>query len=308
MAEAFITMPHGKKNKGKGTANTAIVLNSLGATLPIAVPGQLEESTRSAPNSPDRESRKKSKGFFKKHLKPKSPSHHSNTSLSDPECSPQARPRWLPFKGKKRRPSVNMNGTEDMVSSSESSPIEPEATPVEELPGRIHQNSNNGGCTNVPEIRVSSEVEGHEAETKELVSYEDIHVSLDPYRKNSESSRCSSGSGLVSVGTSGVGSLLSPSGDESYNGSDLESPLSPCSRSSSFTEDTPGEFSDSDPIDKDFPTLKSPSVSSNDNLSVTTPTPTSDSPSFQGDELISPTLLEGKELKKKKREKKEKVA
>lgn len=278
MAEApvfSIPMPRGKKSKMK-VVNTAMVLHSLVPTLPIVMPdatAHLQDS-KSAPNSPDRGHERK-KGFLQKHLsRPKSPHRPHRTSHSDPESaspSPQTRPRWLPFKNKKRK-SADLNGDTpaamlgDMGTSSES----PEATPVDQLPGRALESSNSGSNI-VPEIRVSSE--GHDYLEGEAVSFEEISGTLDPYRKNSQSSRCSSGSGLMSVGTSGIGSCLSPSGDES---SDLESPLSPCSVASSFTEETPAD-SDVDPIDKDYPTWKCGSGSA-DNLSVTTPTPTSESP------------------------------
>lgn len=325
MAESavFIAVPYGKKKKANVTKK-AMVLSSLTPTVPIAVPGatahlKQETNSRSAPNSPERVGRK-NKGFFKKHLhRPKSPHRSHKTSHSDPEHSappsPQTRPRWLPFKNKKKKsPDVNggipVNGSQtDLVSSGASSTSEPEATPVEELPGRKCSSS-------VPEIRVS--IEDHEepeAHTEScghggLVSYEEINGCLDPYRKNSQSSRCSSGSGLMSVGTSGIGSYLSPSGDDE---SDLESPLSPYSGASSFTEDVPGDILDLDPIDKDYlPLRKSPTFGSNDNLSVTTPTPTSESPPNTLDSsvatLVSPcSSTEGKELKESKR-KRDKVS
>ena len=277
MAEApvfSISVPRGKKSKMK-VANAAMVLNSLVPTIPIVMPDATShlQDSKSAPNSPDRAHDRK-KGFLQKHLsRPKSPHRSRRASNSDPESaspSPQTRPKWLPFKNKKRK-SADLNGDiptamlGDMIPSSES----PEATPVDQLPGRSLESSNSGSNL-VPEIRVSSE--GHDYSEGEAVSFDDISGTLDPYRKNSQSSRCSSGSGLMSVGTSGIGSCLSPSGDES---SDLESPLSPCSVASSFTEETPAD-SDLDPIDKDYPTWKG--SSSAENLSVTTPTPTSESP------------------------------
>lgn len=337
MAEtpAFITMPqsHGKKNNKVNKANRAMVLNSLAPTLPIVVPeaaSHLEDSSRSTPNSPEREEGKKSKGFIKKHLsRPRSPRHHHHRkSHSDPEStspSPQPRPKLL-FNRNKKRPQGFNGSTSEQQSNHVSGgyrATEPEATPVEELPGRTHHPN----CTSsdVPEIRVSSEAHD-ERQSGGMVSYEEISGSLDPnvdpYRKNSQSSRCSSGSGLMSVGTSGFGSLLSPSGDESS--SDLESPLSPYSPgsyspgSSFTTEDTPGDISDLDPIDKDYVVKsRSPSFSgqsqSGDNLSVTTPTPTSESPPNMLDSsvvtLVSPTSPDGKELKdrKKKKDKSAKV-
>ena len=184
---------------------------------------------------------------------------------------------------------------------------------MEDLPGRTPIVLNSG----VPEIRVISDssVPGG------LVSFEDIGdvgglEPVDPYRKNSQSSRCSSGSGLVSVGTSGFGSLLSPSGDESYPGSDLESPLSPYSGASSFTEDAPSDVSDLDPIDRDYPrcTKSPPSAGSSENVSVTTPTPTSESPprsppnalNSSNTTLVSPTSPDGPNLTKEHKKKKDK--
>lgn len=310
-------------------ASVAMVLNSLTSTLPIVVPDvtpHLEDSVdavRSAPNSPEREGKKKKRGLMKKGKKhlPRPNQQPNRTFHSDPESSspsPQStRPSWLPFMNRKKRSLVDLNNGEPSAQDSDPDPITssgfPEATPVEELPGRTHLNCS----SNVPEIRVSSE--GYDQPsgclTSGSVTFEEISGSLDPYRKNSQSSRCSSGSGLVSVGTSGIGSCLSPSGDESYPGSDLESPLSPCS----FTEDATGDISDpdGDPIGKDlekdlYPVAvasrKSPSgsITSNDNLSVTTPTPSSESPPM----LVSPTSPDSdKELKlKRKRERFNKVS
>ena len=343
-APAFITVPqdHTKKKKNKvNITNAAMVFNSLNPTLPIVMPGaapHLEETSRSTPNSPERrperrpsadssgaEGGKKSKNFFKKHLsRPRSPRRRGKSN-SDPESSstspsPQPRPKLL---GLKKRKSPGHNGATSSESdrregSASIGSSELEATPVETLPGRTHPMANCASGTDVPEIRVSSEA--HEGGTGAsggacggMVSFEDISGALDPgqdpYRKNSQSSRCSSGSGLMSVGiSSGIGSLLSPSGDESC--SDIESPLSPYSGASSFTEETPGDISDSDPIDKDYISTsggrKSGSMGS---LTVTTPTPTSESPpaqlNYSSTTLVSPSSPDGKELKehKKKRDK-----
>ncbi len=303
----------------KGLATKAMVITSLAPTFPIVMPDvavrfeeSIEESTKSAPNSPERglgEAGRKTKGGVRNKLssKPKSP----RSSQSDPESSPspQRRPKWLPFLGRKKKKSPDLNGEldsdPDPVLSSGSS-YEPEATHVEQLPG--------GGMSSncVPEIRVSSEGEG-------VISFDDINSNLDPCRKNSQSSRCSSGSGLMSVGTSGFGSC--PSRDESCF--DLESPLSPSSpssRTSSFAEDTNEDISsDSDPIEIDYPKRKSPSISggshgSHDNISlasVTTPTPTGDSPTLACAEAVSPTSpADEKRLHRalKKREKLNKVS
>lgn len=321
-APALITVPLGKKNKKGKVTNTAMVLNSLTPTLPIVVPeatSHLEDSTKSAPSSPERG---RKKGFLKKHLpRIRSPSH-LRTSHSDPESaspSPQPRPRSLGFKKKKAKKTADQNGDTPtaqqniMLGSSSGSSCGPEATPMEDLPGRTPVVLNSG----VPEIRVISD----SSVSGGLVSFEDIGdvgalEPVDPYRKNSQSSRCSSGSGLVSVGTSGFGSLLSPSGDESYPGSDLESPLSPYSGASSFTEDAPSDVSDLDPIDRDYPrsTKSPPSAGSSENVSVTTPTPTSESPprsppgalNCSNTTLVSPTSPDGPNLGKEHKKKKDK--
>ena len=335
MAEAapFISVPEkGKRN----VANTAMVINSLASTLPLVMPEasiSIEDS-KSVPNSPEREEVKKSKGFLKKHLpRPRSP-HHRRTSQSDPEssasrspsCSPQPRPRWLPFRNKRKK-SPSQNGeltivekaclsVADMISSSMSS-LDLETTPVHRLPGGsseedsalISSNSVPEVCevsffssstegqtivesydrsTTVPKIRVSDE---RNEDVLEYTPHEPASADV-PIRKNSQSSRGSSGSGLLSIATSGLGSLLSPSGDESYSGSgsDVESPLSPYSGASSFTSETPGELSDLDPIEKDYYPQDSKDP-------VTTPIPA------QGDDN-SPTSGEGKDLKgRKKRDK-----
>ncbi len=324
-APALIAVPLGKKNKRKIT-NTAMVLHSLTPTLPIVIPeaaSHLEDSSRSAPSSPERG---RKKGFLKKHLpRLKSPNRHQQyrTAHSDPEStspSPQPRPRSLGFKKNKKKKSPDQNGDTPTaqkhceLASSSGSSCGPEATPVCDLPGRTPQVSN----SNVPEIRVSSEGHAEPSVPGGLVSFEELSGGLDPvesYRKNSQSSRCSSGSGLMSVGTSGFGSLLSPSGDESYPGSDLESPLSPYSGASSFTEDAPSDISDLDPIERDYPGRKTPSsTGSNENISVTTPTPTSESPpnalNSSVNTLVSPTSPDGKDLKehKKKKERGQKVS
>lgn len=343
MAEAatFISVPDkGKRN----VANTAMVLNSLASTLPLVMPDatiSLEDSTKSAPSSPEKEGVKKSKGFLKKHLsRPRSPHHHRHrSSQSDPESSasgspsssPQSRPRWLPFKNKRRR-SPALNGelsavqlaclsVTDLVSSSMSS-LDLEATPVHRLPGGSSEDDDALISANsvpevslsevdlcpsqrsmerlplegsppeiydrnsLPKIRVSDEMN---KDVLEFVPCEDIMDVDIAMRKNSQSSRCSSGSGLISVGTSGLGSLLSPSGDESYPGSDLESPLSPYSGASSFTSDTAGEYSDTDPIERD--------CYNHGKDFVATPTPA------QGDEGSPTSGGEGKELKERKKKK-----
>ena len=348
MAEAapFISVPEkGKRN----VANTAMVLNSLASTIPLVMPEAniVVEDSKSAPNSPDRAEVKKSKGFLKKHLsRPRSP-HHRRASHSDPEssasrspsCSPQPRPRWLPFRNKRKKsPGQSINNGElptigkacrsvtDIISSSMSS-LDLEATPAHRLPGGSSEDSlpcsssvpevcgcevslfsssteapspvessssNRHSSTTVPEIRVSDERNIDVVEP----TLRDPPTAEIPIRKSSQSSRCSTGSGLLSIGTSGVGSLLSPSGDECYSGSgsDLESPLSPYSGASSFSSETPGELSDSDPIEKDYYTHNSKDP-------VTTPTPLLGEDGF-------PTLSgEGKdELKDRKKKKDAKVS
>ena len=244
-------------------------------------------------------------------------SSHSSSS------SPQSRPKWLPLtKNKKRKmPSsssalnVDSFAVEGGVPVTDSvgcnmSSLNLEATSVHRLPGRsaeddeAHVSTNDAPVMSLSEVdlfpshhsdRLSNYVPRRNSVPKIRVlneSNEDV-LQLSPsvedmtmysIRKNSQSSRCSSGSGLVSIGTSGVGSLLSPSGDESYSGSDLESPLSPYSGASSFTSDTAGELSDSDPIEKDY-------YAQGDKENVTTPTP------MQGDDASPTSGGEGKDLK-----------
>lgn len=246
---------------------------------------------------------------------------HSDPESSgsrSPSSSPQPRPRWLPLKNKKRKAhhssSSGLNGDFSepvigLVSDSMSS-LDLEATPVHRLPGRCSDDDDTvTGTNNIPEISLSevdlfpshrsdrfpNRAPGRNSLPKIRVSNEsnedvlefvpsEEEMTVDYIRKTSMSSRCSSGSGLVSIGTSGVGSLLSPSGDESYPGSDLESPLSPYSGASSFTSDTPGDLSDSDPIEKDY-------FTNGDKESVTTPTPA------QCDDASPTSGGEGKELK-----------
>lgn len=310
MAEAatppFVTVPNGKK---ANPIKKAIVMNSITSTIPIVVPEaseHLSDSPMSAPSSPEK-SKGKKKGLLKKHLRPKSPIFNKGRSHSDPETSttpsPQARPRWLGIGRHKRRkspdtidPGPDLNGDTpaslDPISSSTSS-LEPEATLLEQLPGRTPQFT--GPC--LPEIRVVT-IEGHESSNDGMACSEDSGID-GPYRKNSQSSRCSSGSGGLAA--SGISSLLSPSvsGDESYP-SDLESPLS-LEENSSFTEEI---VSVSDPEMADTGTItsrKSPSITS---LTATTPTPTGESPpAIGGGVLSSPTSDEGKEVRRKSKDK-----
>ena len=253
-------------------------------------------------------------------------SHSDPESSASPGTSPQLRPRWLPIKNrKKKNPSPTpddrpLNAACLSVTVSGSMPaLNFDTTQVHRLPGRspegnsTHENTNDApeasfsevnffpsrhsadterlqmdlspSRSSVPKIRVSNE---SNEDVNDLMHCEENEVTMDNIRKNSLSSRCSIGSGQASGGTSGVGSLLSPSGDESYPSSDLESPSSPYSVYSSFTSDTPGELSDSDPIEKDY------YAHSKD--SVTTPTPP------HGD-AGSPTFGEGKDLKSGKNRK-----
>lgn len=291
----------GKKNRPKVTQ--ILALDSLNPTVPIAVPeaaSALQEAvsnkSNSAPGSPNVKSGGKSKLFSKRLPKPSSPM--GTRKYSDPTLGhggrSGGRPKWLGlgFKGKKRSKSAEaMNGKEDSVSpspspldeeegsalfecrSSGSSLVEPEATPVATLPGQqertfICSPVEVHNCpAHIPTITVSSHGgepspgEGGVGATAEN-GYDGDVVG----RKFSQSSQKSQCSTLHSnSGTSGVGSLLSPSGDECEPGSvsDIESPLSPMSGPSSYRgsseelrhfRDFTGVLSDTDCIEKDFPT------------------------------------------------------
>ena len=241
------------------------VLTSLSSAVPlgaIVIPKAaevMEKSSRSAPSSPVKEEKRR-KGLLKHLARPRSPSSPRMGAAihSDPERSPSPntaggdakshRPKWLVFKSPRRRKSKDMNGSttpgdntsgsvEDLTRLLE---LEPSATPVEQLPGRTLMKTHSGSA--IPVITVShSGGENHMSASLEDLSGQQ--------RKMSQSSHCSSN--FCSAATSGVGSLLSPSGDEcyiaDYLGDDLESPISPLSsRTSSFTEQVPGDLSDLD--------------------------------------------------------------
>lgn len=287
---SFIKLPFSDNTR----STDPLVLSSLNSTVPFAIPGAVGflEKSRSAPSSPVREEKKR-KGLLRHLPRPKSPGNFRKHSSSDPERTPSpgpktnsSRPKWLAFKKNHRRnKSKEMNGDLGDGSSSVEDltrTLEPEATPVEQLPGRILMKSSSGST--IPVITVShSGEEDHRC--SESMSHEDLNGELGDMRKMSQSSHYSGcSSTLQSVGTSGVGSLLSPSGDESYIGDDLESPISPLSsRTSSFTENHHADLSDVESID-----LISP-LSDQDSLSATTPVSTqggSPPPEFG---LASPT-------------------
>lgn len=320
--------------RGKKAIESALAMGTV-SSVSIVIPGAMEH-TISAPSSPIREE-KRSKGFLKHLTRPKSPIHRRKHSHSDPERTPSPqpsshRPRWLGFKKKKK--GNDMNGATTPVEGASPSPSDsgssldqqcekhlqsltislppppPSATSVDQLPGAMRK-TDSGSC--IPVIMVSSH-SGGEYEEEQLrtsgssVSFDEMNGG-DPVetggstagmtRKLSQSSQKSAcSSTLQSVGTSGVGSLLSPSGDESYANSDLESPMSPLSRTSSFTtegETEGGHHSDTDPIDADLhPSLTSPV--SDPEMQVTTPT--KDSPLD-----FSPTTGSKKELRKQKKKK-----
>ena len=298
---------------GNARTTDPLVWSSLSSTVPFAIPGTVDmlEKSRSAPSSPVR-IEKKRKGLRHYLPRPKSPGNRRKHSSSDPERTPSPgpkktnspRPKWLHIKKKHHRnKSEDMNG--DLGSGVDDEltrTLEPEATPVEQLPGRIMKSSSG---SIIPVITVShSGEEGPHCSVS--VSLEDINGDGRDVRKMSQSSHCSST--LQSVGTSGVGSLLSPSGDESYIGDDLESPISPLSsRTSSFTENHAADLSDVESID-----LISP-LSDQDSLSATTPVSTHGSPPPEFG-LISPSEMptcvsptEGRSNPKPKRKTKERT-
>lgn len=304
-----------KKGKALESALTMSTISSMSIVMPEAT-----EKTISAPTSPSKEE-KRSKGFFKHLTRPKSPIHRRKHSHSDPERTPSpqptsSRPRWLGIRKKKKNESNGASSPSDGASptpspggsvnslcgdgKSISTPsIPPCATSMDQLPGSLKK-TDSGSC--IPVIMVSSHSgeldEEHFRTSGSSVSFEEMNGEAEPLtRKLSQSSQKSAcSSTLQSVGTSGVGSLLSPSGDESYTNSDLESPMSPLSRTSSFTVDT--QQSDTDPIETDLhPSLASPCS----DPELQPPTPTKDSPTD-----FSPT--ETKKQLRKQKKKKDKVS
>ena len=296
----FITVPTlGKKKKHRVTDN-AIVFGSLNSTVPIVVPEVVPalQQVKSAPSSPSKDEKKR-KGFLRR---PRSPLNRRKHSNSDPERTPSPtphRPKWLHFRHKSKPPSGMNGGTtpidddEATLTSSGGTLLDPIATPVEQLPGRMIK-TDSGSCIPVITVSHSGEEEAPTTNGSSASFEDDISGSeLDPYRKMSQSSHHS---GCHSIGTSGVGSLLSPSGDEC---SDLESPLSPLSRQSSSND----EFSDNDPIERD---IRSPS-SDHEGLGVTTPPTPRESPPLTMTVGSPSSTGEYKELKTKKKKDKQVV-
>ena len=251
---------------GKYKSTNPLVISSLKSALTVVLPeasSSLQQRTgrsKSEPTSPDTR-----KGLFKHFPRSTSPVLRKKHRKSDPDASngQSRRPNWLNFKHKKKssRSSEEMNGgTTPLGESMENlyleatsgSSLEPEATPMATLPGQKDRRWD-VSCTEIPTIMVSHT--GDDNFEDQNGSDSDAAV-----RKMSQSSRHSQCSSTLLSGTSGVGSLLSPSsGDECDPCSDLESPLSNLSGASSFTDETPGVISDCDPIERDFGGLASPS-------------------------------------------------
>ena len=245
----------------KKPKTTDVVIGTLAATIPMVLPETVSslESSRAAslPNSPAQEP-KKSKHLSKPSNSPlnaRKKKHNSNSNPDSPTSPSHSRPKWmLKVKNKVRRRSGDSNTSSDdpIKSSGSGSSLETEATAVATLPGleldctlTLQDSSSSIG---IPTITVSSHLGdgecGGDAATSVVENGEGLSLELDRLRKYSQSSHSST------VGTSGVGSLLSPSGDEVA--SDLESPLSPMSGSSSFTDEPRDDLSDFDPIDRDL--------------------------------------------------------
>ncbi len=308
-------MPEKRGKKGRTKVTQLLVLDSLGPTVPIAVPeaaSALQEASNkkgdasSAPSSPNTKT-SKSKPFYKRIPRPTSP--RVARKYSDPTLGARAgRPKWLGlgFKNKKKSRSAEaMNGIEDLTPSpmgdrghspasfelhSSSSSVEPEATPMATLPGQLERTFADqapkcaGSHSDIPTITVSSHGEGSPLDGGEGCSpaTENGFEGDACYRKFSESSQKSQCSTLHSnSGTSGLGSLLSPSGDECEPGSDVESPLSPLSGASSSRgsteelrhfQDFPSTLSDTDCIEKDIATtLTSPGSDTETRAIATSP-------------------------------------
>lgn len=275
---------------GKYKATNPLVLSSLNSGMTIVLPEasselqQRAERSRSVPTSPSQV-----KGIRKYFPSPASPRMKKKQGKSDPDVTvPHShRPNWLNFRHKKKSRSADgINGGTTPVGEgmenlhmvdSGVSPLE--ATPMATLPGQKDRAWDGG---EIPTIMVSN-MEGE---------FDD----QNPERKMSQSSHHSHCSTMLS-GTSGVGSLLSPSsGDECDPGSDLESPLSPLSGASSFTDEAPGSISDCDPIEQDIGGLTSP-CSDQESVDITPTGSRDSSPPEHNVEGATPS----KEQKKKSR-------
>ncbi len=317
--------------------------------LASALQEAASKKSDSAPSSPNSEGKSsKSKPFFKRLHRPTSPM--SKRKYSDPFPGGRTgRPKWLGlgFRNKKRSRSAEaMNGSEDSVSptpspldevcppsfdldnSNSGSSVEPEATPVATLPGQKEAFAENvpegsSSYTHLPTPTIMITVSTHGGMTPvdegEGVSPGGGIVNGfegDPvYRKFSQSSQKSQCSTLHSnSGTSGVGSMLSPSGDECEPGSvsDIESPLSPLSGASSFrgsNEDLSGVrhftdfstvLSEIDCIDKDFShTLTSPGSDTETLALATSPPQRGCSPPIGGGEDSGNELSGGRTHEKR---------
>ena len=309
--------------KGKPKATNALVLESLTPSLPIVLPeaaAALEANrhkSSSAPSSPSKDEKggKHGKGKVKYLQRPTSPRisrKHFDSSPDSGQGSP-GRPKWLALGFRKKRskstsamnngditPTSTMFTGDDRgdLNSTSGSSIEPEATPVAMLPGQEGRTLD----SEIPKIMVSSGDGEDELNGLEV----DMYI-----RKSSQSSHHSQCSTLHSGTSSGLGSLLSPSGDEGEIGSDLESPLSPLSGSSfrDSTDDLRGDSSDNDCIEKDLTSALASPTSDSDTLGVTTPPPCREYSPTGGD---SGSEMSGKEgatygKEKKKRDRPSKV-
>ena len=248
-----------------------LALASLSSALSVTVPGTAThlQQSRSEPNSPVQE-RKARSGFLKLLTRPASPraNRKGKQQLAPEEQSGERKQRWGRKKKKvplsKKSISVEEPTALDCVAPESVSPsLEPQATRVETLPGQT--------TLPVPTILVSADDRGTVLNDVKQSHNGVDYLSEEAQRKLSQSSNHSRCSQSV---TSGVGSMLSPSGDECDG---LESPLSPLSGPSSYSgsrEELPlltqgeGLVVDDDQIEKD---LGSPS---SENSAPVTPSAT----------------------------------
>ena len=271
---AFMQVPKSPKSKKKNRTTAPLVISSVTSSVPIVLPEvtPVLHETKSAPASPgDRK-----KGLLKYLPKPhRGRRHHSREGREHSHHI--HRPKWLPFRGRKKsRSAEEVNG--DPGTTPEDSynlelslrgcylNVEPEATPVADLPGQ--QGSLVSSNCDIPTITVSHSSDDHNHE----YGNGNVEREDEMMRKMSQSSHCST------QGTSGVGSCLSPSGDDS---SDVESLLSPMSVGScaSFQSTASDVAVLSDFIEKDLP---SPSSDPEASLGITTPPTPHDSPTPDG--------------------------
>ena len=279
-AQQFMQVPKSPKGRRKMKTTAPLVIGPVNAIVPMVFPeaSPVLHESRSAPSSPD-DRRKPGKGLLKHLPRPHRGRHHRSREGGEHH---NHRPRWLHFRGRKKSKSVEevngdtgpvattLQGSYSLEWSLSSISIEPEATPVGDLPGQPCRQLVSSN-TDIPTITVSHSSDDHNTEYGNGNGVGEDEL----MRKMSQSSHCST------QGTSGLGSYLSPSGDDL---SDMDSPLSPMSVGSSASILTCSSSSGTDARLSDFieKDLSSPGSDPEASLGVTTPPTPHDSPTPDG--------------------------